>query len=49
MAFSPEYAKLEKESRLAKEEFREELKKVSDQSLVKSKKKNIRLYYESNM
>jgi|TARA_R100000479_G_scaffold69973_1_gene33592 hypothetical protein len=38
MAFSPEYAKLEKESRLAKKEFREELKKVSDQSLVKSKK-----------
>ncbi len=38
MAFSSEYAKLEKESRLAKKEFREELKKVSDQSLVKSKK-----------
>ena len=38
MAFGSEYAKLEKESRLAKKEFREELKKVSDQSLVKSKK-----------
>tara|TARA_R100000231_G_scaffold67376_2_gene54074 strand:+ start:344 stop:1993 length:1650 start_codon:yes stop_codon:yes gene_type:complete len=38
MAFSSEYAKLEKESRLAKKQFREELKKVSDQSLVKSKK-----------
>ena len=38
MAYSKEYAKLEKESRLAKKEFREELKKVSDQSLVKSKK-----------
>jgi len=38
MAFGSNYAKLEKESRLAKKQFREELKKISDQSLIKSKK-----------
>ena len=38
MAFSSEYAKLEKESRLAKKEFREEIKSITDQSLIKSKK-----------
>jgi len=38
MALSKEYAKLEKEIRLARKEFREIIKSVSDQSLVKSKK-----------
>jgi len=38
MAFSKDYAKLEKEIRLSRKEFREIIKSVSDQSLVKSKK-----------
>tara|TARA_R110000796_G_scaffold28871_5_gene78601 strand:- start:4129 stop:5484 length:1356 start_codon:yes stop_codon:yes gene_type:complete len=38
MVYGKEYANLEKESRLAKKDFRAELKNISDQSLVKSKK-----------
>ena len=38
MAFSKDYAKLEKEIRLARKEFREIIKSISDQSIVKSKK-----------
>ena len=38
MAYSKEYAKLEKDSRIAKKEFRQEIKSITDQSLIKSKK-----------
>ena len=38
MVYGTDYAKLEKESRIAKKEFRKELKDISDQSLIKSKK-----------
>lgn len=49
MVYGKEYSSLEKTCRLAKKDFRAEIKNISDQSLVKSKKERVLSFIESEI
>jgi len=49
MVYGREYSSLEKICRLAKKDFRAEIKNISDQSLVKSKKERVLSFIESEI
>ncbi len=49
MVYGSEYSSLEKTCRLAKKDFRAEIKNISDQSLVKSKKERVLSFIESEI
>ena len=49
MVYGKDYSSLEKTCRLAKKDFRAEIKSISDQSLVKSKKERVLSFIESEI
>jgi hypothetical protein len=49
MVYGKDYSSLEKTCRLAKKDFRAEIKNISDQSLVKSKKERVLSFIESEI
>ena len=49
MVYGKDYSSLEKTCRLAKKDFRAEIKNISDQSLVKSKKEKILSFIETEI
>ena len=49
MVYSKEYAQLEKDCRVAKRDYRQQIKNISDQSITKSKKERIMSFIESEI
>jgi|TARA_B100000085_G_scaffold219075_1_gene203782 8-oxo-dGTP pyrophosphatase MutT (NUDIX family) len=49
MVYSKEYAQLEKECRLAKRDYKQQIKSITDQSITKSKKERIMSFIESEI
>jgi len=49
MVYSKEYAQLEKECRLAKRDYKQQIKNITDQSITKSKKERIMSFIESEI
>ena len=49
MVYSKEYAQLEKECRIAKRDYKKQIKNISDQSITKSKKERILSFIESEI
>ena len=49
MVYSKEYAQLEKECRVAKRDYKQQIKNISDQSITKSKKERIMSFIESEI
>lgn len=49
MVYSKEYAQLEKECRLAKRDYKKQIKNITDQSITKSKKERILSFIESEI
>ena len=49
MVYSKEYAQLEKECRVAKRDYKKQIKNISDQSITKSKKARIMSFIESEI
>lgn len=49
MVYSKEYARLEKECRLAKRDYKQQIKNITDQSITKSKKERIISFIESEI
>ena len=49
MVYGKDYSSMEKACRLAKKDFRAEIKKISDQSLAKSKKEKVLSFIESEI
>ena len=49
MVYSKEYAQLEKECRIAKRDYKQQIKNISDQSITKSKKERIMSFIESEI
>ncbi len=49
MVYSKEYAQLEKECRLAKRDYKQQIKNITDQSITKSKKERILSFIESEI
>ena len=49
MVYGKDYSSMEKACRLAKKDFRAEIKKISDQSLAKSKKEKVLTFIESEI
>ena len=49
MAYSKEYAQIEKECRLAKRDYKKQIKNITDQSITKSKKERILSFIESEI
>lgn len=49
MVYGKDYSSLEKTCRLAKKDFRAEIKSISDQSLVKSKKERVLSFIETEI
>ena len=49
MVYSKQYAQLEKECRLAKRDYKQQIKNITDQSITKSKKERIMSFIESEI
>ena len=49
MVYSKEYAQLEKDCRVAKRDYKQQIKTISDQSITKSKKERIMSFIESEI
>ena len=49
MVYSKEYAQLEKECRVAKRDYKQQIKNITDQSITKSKKERIMSFIESEI
>ncbi len=49
MVYSKEYAQLEKECRIAKRDYKQQIKNITDQSITKSKKERIMSFIESEI
>ena len=49
MVYSKEYAQLEKDCRVAKRDYRQQIKNISDQSITKSNKERIMSFIESEI
>ena len=49
MVYSKEYAQLEKECRIAKRDYKQQIKSITDQSITKSKKERIMSFIESEI